>query len=313
MGFTTQHHHPVWLNYHHLYYFRMIAKEGSIARASVRLRLGQSTLSAQLKLLEDSLGQKLFERKNRKLILTEAGKTALAYSNEVFRLGDEMVETLRDHLGTQVVEIQVGLQGGVPEGLLLSLMKNVCRIKDCKLIFHSGKKEELVRELMAHKIDLVLTNDLTSFSGERNLQIRAIQVSDLEVWANPRFESLSKDFPASLQGKSFVLPPLSCKLREDVDQFLKLNGLQVTVFSETQSVRLQRLIAAHGMAFMIASRVSQLEWIAEKKLISLGKLDQLQEEIWIVSAHRRTEDPLITRIIHALCRSSAARQGKNFI
>ena len=313
MGFNTQHHHPVWLNYHHLYYFRTIAKEGSIARASVRLRLGQSTLSSQLKLLEDSLGQSLFERKNRKLILTEAGKTALAYANEVFRLGDEMVETLRDHLGTQVMEIQVGLQGGVPEDLLLSLMRHACQIKECKLIFHTGKDDELVRELVTHKIDLVLTNDLTRFSAERNVQIRAIQVSDLEVWAHPRYESLSKGFPSSLQGRSFVLPPVSCKLREDVDQFFKLNGLQVGVFAETQSVRLQRLIATQGMALMIASHVSQLEWVRDQKLISLGKLDQLQEEIWVVSAHRKTKDPLLTRIVQALCRGSAARQGKNLV
>ena len=83
-----------WLNYHHLYYFKVIATEGSIAKASKTLRLGQPTLSAQLKLLEDVIGQKLFERQNRRLILTDAGRVALDYANEIFRLGSELLDTI---------------------------------------------------------------------------------------------------------------------------------------------------------------------------------------------------------------------------
>lgn len=306
MGFVSQSDHPSWLNYHHLYYFRIIAKEGSIARASTRLRLGQSTLSAQLKLLEDSLGHQLFERKNRQLVLTDAGKTALAYANEVFRLGDEMVGTLRDQCTLQVVSLQIGLIGGVPETLLRSLVSHAKRIQDCRLTFYAGKKEDLIRDLLKHQLDLVLTNDLTALSGERNLQFRSLQVNELEVWAAPQFQGLVENFPHSLQNQSFVLPPVSCKAREDVEQFFRLNSLQVDVFAETQSVRLQRLIAQEGLGLMIASRANQSELLQDGKLISLGKMDQLQEEVWIVSALRKTEDPVIKRMMDALCYSSTA-------
>src|SRR3989338_5357862 len=109
------------LNYHHLYYFKTIAIEGGIAKAAEKLRLGQPTLSTQLKQLEVMVGKPLFERRNRKMILTEAGKAALDYANEIFRLGDEMLEVLQDKLVANATHLQIGALDSVPKSIILSL------------------------------------------------------------------------------------------------------------------------------------------------------------------------------------------------
>ncbi|MEI6834760.1 MAG: LysR family transcriptional regulator [bacterium] len=104
-----------WLNYHHLFYFRTIALEGSVVKAAKRLRLGQPTLSTQLRIFEDHIGQKLFEREARTLRLTEAGKMVLDYANEIFKLGDEMVEAINDRLTSSRVNLTVGALDRFPK------------------------------------------------------------------------------------------------------------------------------------------------------------------------------------------------------
>ena len=116
-----------WLNYHHLYYFRTIAKEGSIARAARTLRLGQPTLSTQLKLLEDSLGRRLFERKNRALFLTEAGKICLEYADGIFRSGSELIQVLEDSSLSGRTDIKIGALDSVPKNLLVNLVRGLLK------------------------------------------------------------------------------------------------------------------------------------------------------------------------------------------
>src|SRR3989344_2207258 len=110
-----------WLNYHHLYYFRTIAQEGGIARAAAKLRLGQPTLSSQLKRLEDAIGRPLFERRNRQMVLTETGRAALDYANEIFQLGEEMIEVLQDKNLRNETHLQIGALDSVPKSVILSL------------------------------------------------------------------------------------------------------------------------------------------------------------------------------------------------
>jgi LysR family transcriptional activator of nhaA len=133
-----------WLNYHHLYYFKVIATEGSIARASKVLRLGQPTLSAQLKLLEDSLGHELFERKNRSLILTESGRVTLEYANEIFKLGRELRETIEERPSKGRVPLQVGVVDTIPKHVSLKLVTHG------KLLFQDIRVQELSGQLSIH-------------------------------------------------------------------------------------------------------------------------------------------------------------------
>jgi len=183
-----------WLNYHHLFYFRAIANEGGIAKAAKRLRLGQPTLSTQLKQFEDAIGHALFDRKAKRLHLTEAGRAALEYANEIFRLGDEMLEVLDDKRILDRVEVQIGAIDTVPKHLTLKLMERALATQKCTIGIAEGRADELMRELRAHKLDLVISNAPPPV-GESGLFARSIAKMPVIVCGSRQFVHLKKNFP----------------------------------------------------------------------------------------------------------------------
>lgn len=150
-----------WLNYHHLFYFKTIALEGSISKAAKKLLLAQPTLSAQLKQFETNLGVELFERKHKKIILTEHGKIALDYATNLFKLGDEMIEVLKDQYSEQKKTIHIGSLDSIPKQIILQIVQKILSNTQCHIVLSEGKPEDLLRELKAHQIDLVVTNFFT--------------------------------------------------------------------------------------------------------------------------------------------------------
>lgn len=289
-----------WLNYHHLYYFRSIANEGSIAKAAKKLSLGQPALSTQLKRLEDSLGVALFERKNRSLVLTEAGRVALEYANEIFRIGDEMVEALQDRLVSQQrVHVQIGALDSVPKHIISSLVESAYRTANCMVSILEGKGDELFRELMAYRIDLVLSNYPPPLGEESGIYARSIAKLPVLVCGASKFASLKKDFPKSLAGKPFVLPTRHSKLRHDLEHFFKVNEISVDSVGETQDTSVQQLLAIAGVGLAPLVEPVARGLIAEKKLINLGQLKSVHEDIWLVSATRRIENPVAAKLMKA--------------
>ena len=146
-----------WINYHHLLYLKTIAEEGSVSKAAEKLKLGQPTLSAQLKQFEEALGVKLFERQHKKLILTEQGKVALDYARSIFKMGSEMYEVLHDRLVPQKPSLSIGALDSIAKQIVLQLVKKAHEIGPCLVTISEGKSDELIRELTSHKIDLLLT------------------------------------------------------------------------------------------------------------------------------------------------------------
>jgi LysR family transcriptional activator of nhaA len=147
-----------WINYHHLNYFRIIALEGSISKAADKLKIGQPTLSAQLKQFEDTIGIQLFERKHKKLIITESGSLALEYANEIFRMGGELLEVLHDRFIPNRPHVQFGALDSVPKYIVLSIAKAALKAGRCTVSLLEGSGDDLLREMSMHKIDLVISN-----------------------------------------------------------------------------------------------------------------------------------------------------------
>jgi LysR family transcriptional activator of nhaA len=284
-----------WLNYHHLFYFRVIAGEGGIARAAEKLRVGQSTLSAQLKQLEEMIGKPLFERRNRKLHLTEAGKAALAYSNEIFRLGDEMLEVLKDNTAENHTHLQIGALDSVPKSVLLSLALEAYKIAPCTVSILEGKGDELYRELRAHRIDLIVSNYSAQMMEEGKVYSRSIAKLPVSVYGSKKFKDLRRSFPQSLDGKPFVLPTVHSKLRHDLNHFFKLHSIQTVPVAETQDTSLQKVFAEHGIGLAPFSAVSKFR---ERNLIRIGKLEGIYEEVWLISAQRKLENPIAAKLMN---------------
>lgn len=291
-----------WLNYHHLYYFWTIATEGSIAKAAEKLRLGQPTLSTQLKQLEDSVGRPLFERRNRKLILTEAGQTALKYANEIFRLGSEMVEAIQDRLpATSKYHVQIGALDSVPKQLTLFLTQSAYEIGPCMVSILEGKGDELMRELLAHRIDILLSNYPPAFANrgveEEKIHARSIAKVPIVICGAPKYQSLIKKFPQSLSGQPFILPTFHSKLRYDLDHYFQLKQLAIHQVAETQDTSLQRLLGQSGAGLIPIAEPAASDLLADKRLIKIGRLEGVFEEFWLVSASRKIENPIAARLM----------------
>ncbi len=283
-----------WLNYHHLFYFRVIANEGGIARAAEKLHIGQPTLSAQLKQLEDMIGRPLFERRNRKLIITDAGRATLDYANEIFRLGDEMLEVLKDRTPEDQSHLQIGALDSVPKNVILSIVMAAYKISPCVVSILEGKGDELFRELRAHKIDLIVSNYPSQALEGAPVFSKSVAKLPVSVYGSKTFADLKRLFPRSLDGKPFVFPTTHSKLRHDLSHYFKLRGIRALPVAETQDTSLQKLLAEHGVGL---APFSEAVGVQEKNLIKLGRLEDVYEEIWLISAQRKLENPIASELM----------------
>lgn len=286
-----------WLNYHHLYYFKTIAREGGIAKAAEKLRLGQPTLSTQLRQLEESLGHLLFDRRKRSLVLTEAGKVALEYAESIFRSGDELMQVLDDKSFSGRTDVKFGALDSVPKRFVLSLMEAALREGNCTVSLLEGRGDELFREMLAHQIDIVVSNYPPTTSEMGKVYSRSVAKVPVTVFGAPKFSSLKKGFPRSLEGQPFVLPTAHSKLRHDLDHYFSVNKLRILPVAETQDTSVQKLLGIEGHGLIPLPEFTTRDLVEEKKLIKLGVLPEVKEEFWLVSAARKIENPIASRIM----------------
>lgn len=287
------------LNFHHLYYFYVIAKEGSIAKAAERLRIGQPTLSTQLRQLETSLGKELFERRKQRLYLSESGKLAYEYADQVFNLGSEMIEALQERLTNNRVHVQIGALDSVPKSIILKTILQAYKLGNCSVSVLEGDGGYLLRELMAHKLDILLAN-YPPQQEAKSIYSKAIAKLKVVVCGAPKFKELKKNFPFSLEGQPFIFPTVHSQLRRDLEHFFKINEIRVDQTAETQDTSLQLLLGKEGVGLIPIAELAAQDLIKEKKLVVLGTLEGIHEEIWLASASRKIENPIAAKLMKAV-------------
>lgn len=286
-----------WINYHHLLYFKTIALEGGIANAAKKLRLGQPTLSTQLKQFETTLGHALFDRSKRQLQLTEAGRLVLGYATEIFRLGDEMLDALSDRHVGQKIQVQIGVADAVPKHITLDLFHSAQSKQDCIVTLAEGHTHELLRELRAHRIDLVLSNDPPHAGDGGGIYAKNIaRVPAVAVGAK-KYGPLAKNFPASLNQQPVILPSIQSKLRHAIDHYFELNGVSPDVVAEVQDTSLQKLMAAHGDGIIILAAPAATELIGNRSLVEIGTMTDVYDELWLFAGKRRLENPVAAQLM----------------
>ncbi|GJL79765.1 MAG: LysR family transcriptional regulator [Nitrospinaceae bacterium] len=284
------------LNYQHLFYFRTVAVEGSVSRAAEKLFLGQPAISLQIKQLEESLGHKLFDRKNRKLILTEAGRAILDYANQIFRLGDELQEVLRDQTFTKRIHLQIGVLDSIPKKLVQLLVEAARKISDCTITVLEGEGDFLFRELLSHKNDLVVSNYPPSIGDTRQFNSRLLASSPISIFGVKKFGHLMRKFPQSLSGQPFILPTLHSKLRHDLDHFFRVSGIAINMIIETQGTGVQKTLGMEGVGLIPLPELSVREIQQNRNLLKLGTLPEVNEDFWLISSPRRIQNPVASAI-----------------
>jgi LysR family transcriptional activator of nhaA len=237
-----------WLNYHHLYYFRTIATEGSVVKAAKKLRLGQPTLSTQLKIFEDHLGQKLFERQARTLTLTEAGKTVYRYADEIFSLGRELEDVVRGRPAGGAIRLVVGVADTLPKLVVQRLLRPAFHLEeDVRVTCIDGPPDRLLTQLSLHEIDLVLSDSPVN----PQLGLRAFNhllgESGVTFFGTAELMKLHRrGFPQSLDGAPFLMPMGNSVLGRSLEQWFDDHGIRPRIRGEFADSALLKVFGGEG-------------------------------------------------------------------
>jgi LysR family transcriptional activator of nhaA len=285
------------LNYHHLYYYKVIANEGSISKAAKKLRLGQPTLSMQLKQFEENIGHPLFDRKNRSLQMTEMGRLVLGYANEIFRLGSEMVDSIHDRPISKKMRLQVGALDSVPKFLLRALMCAAYEIEDCLISVMEGEGLDLVDNLLNHRLDLVISNVSAPNLTTERLYSRSLTKMPLIVVGAEKFKDCAQNFPQSLNGKPFILPTTHSHVRAEIEHWFEKEKIKPNVIAETQDTSLLKSLACEGHGMIAIAEPALRLALAEHSVMKMGELKGFYEELWLISAQRKLQNPIAERLM----------------
>lgn len=288
----------IQLNYHHLYYFKVIATEGSISKAAEKLLLGQPTLSMQLKQFEDHLGHQLFERKNRSLVLTEMGRMVLTYANEIFHLGEEMLKAVEERPRSQKrIHLKIGALDSIPKSMVKSLMNHAYSKGDCHITIHEGLGPDLIHDLVEHRLDLVLSNAAAPSLTDERLYTRSLAKVPLVVCGAAQFVNLRTNFPSSLAGQPFIFPTAHSRVRHEMEHYFEDQHLFVDAVAETQDTALMKQLAADGRGLIVMGEYAVKTGLADGSLIRIGELEGHTEEIWMIAVQRKIQNPIAKELL----------------
>lgn len=292
-----------WLNYNHLYYFRAIAHEGSIAAATKKLNLTQPTISTQLRQLEESLGEQLFERSGRALVLTEAGKIALRYADEIFALGRELRDTLKDRPTGKPVRVTIGVADVVPKLVAYRVLRPAfAAAAEIEMICREGASESLLAALGNHEVDLVIT-DAPSTGPLRSFN-HLLGESGTTFFAAPALaSSAKKNFPKSLEKAPLLMPGEGTQLRRALELWLDSNGIAPRRVGEFDDLALMSAFGSAGSGIFPAPSAIEDEIQTQYNVRVAGRVPELKERFYAVSAERKIRNPIVSAITAAARRA----------
>lgn len=282
-----------WLNYHHLLYFWTVAKKGSIARACEELRLAQPTISGQLRALEENLGEKLFAREGRKLVLTEVGQLVYRYADEIFSLGSELKDVLKGRPRNRPIRLVVGLSDLIPKLIAYRILEPALAVKGgVQIECYEDTPEKLLLSLAAHQLDLVVT-DAPAYSAVRvRVFNHPLGSSGVGLFASPRLANFyHRRFPKSLTGAPFPLPMRNSALRQMIDEWFETHSILPRVLGEFQDTALLTVFGQAGTGIFAAPTAIESEVRRRYRVAKLGDLGRRVVGYYAISADRKIKHP----------------------
>lgn len=287
------------LNYRHLHYFWVVAKEGGIARGAERLGMAIQTVSAQVRALEQSLGYALFKPSGRALVLTEAGEAALSYADQIFQLGEELPGAVRDAATGQALRLRVGISDGLPKLVVRQLLQPVVEEAATRLLCHEDEFDRLLADLALHRLDAVLSD--RAAPANPNLRLYSHKLGEAPLaWFVPvvlQGRKRPRKFPACLDDLPLLLPTGHAAVRPRIDQWLERERLRPRIAGEFEDSALLTAFGLSGLGAFPASSRLQAELLADPRLALLGETPQLLEAFYLISAERRIQHPLVQRLL----------------
>lgn len=284
-----------WLNYHHLYYFWRVARAGSISAACRELLLAPPTISAQIQELERSLGQTLFSRRGRRLALTEAGRMAYRYADEIFSLGREFVDVLQGKAKSTSVEVGVGVNDVLPKPVVYRLIEPIFRLAEpVRVRCIQGTPVQLLPPLAVHELDIVLTDAPPSPDIRVRVFSHLLGESRISLLANPPLaRKLRKGFPQSLDGAPALLPVPGSALRLALEQWFEAQRIRPVVVGHFEDIALLSACGEHGLGFFPGHSVIDDETTRVHGVEKIGEMPKYRAQFYAISVERRITHPAV--------------------
>ncbi len=297
-----------WLNYHHLRYFHAVAREGSVRRASEKLRTSQPSICTQVKQLESALGETLYRRSGRSIVLTDFGRLIYGYADEILALGRELLTIAKRAPSTRTLRLHVGIVDSFPKLLSLDILRPVfAHVPTVQVSCREGKLDDLLGQLAAHRLDAVLADEPPPSGSKVKTFTHPLGVSGVTFCAAPTLaRELAGRFPRNLHGAPMLLPTQNTALRRDLEKWFRTVRVEPVVVGEFEDAALAKIVATEGVGITVVPTVVAAEAIERYGFISVGKTEACEVQLYLITAERRIEHPAV----NLLARTVVARTKK---
>jgi LysR family transcriptional activator of nhaA len=284
-----------WLNYHHLRYFWVVAKQGSLKKAAEKLHVSQPSMSEQIKELEEALGEALFRRSGRSNVLTDAGQIAFRYAEEIFSRGAELANAIKQRPGVQSLRLHVGVADAVPKLVTNEILKPVLAMpQTVHVICREGKMEDLLAQLAAHQLDIVLSDEPPSSSVKFRVFSQLLGESGITFCAAGKLaESLRKGFPESLHNAPALLPAENTAMRRSLEKWFREKQIHPRVIAEFEDGALMKVMGAEGKGFIPVPTVVLHEALTRYRFKVIGAAENCRDQFYAITAERRITHPAV--------------------
>jgi LysR family transcriptional regulator, transcriptional activator of nhaA len=290
------------MNFKHLRYFWATAKAGGIVRAGEQLHITPQTLSAQIKLLEERMGCALFRKRGRRLELTEEGRVALAYADQIFGLGAEMEAAIGHARGAgQVIDCRVGIADAVPKSIAYRLLEPALDVPhQVRLICHEGKFSDLLSQLAVLRLDLVLANEPMNKQMSVKAFNHPLGTTAMSFFCTPALKrTLKGTFPANLNGAPMLLQGSASVLRQRLEFWFNEQEIHTRTVGEFDDGALMKAFGREGRGVFMSPTVLEDETCEQYGVKVLGRTTEVVEEYYAVSIERRIKHPCVAAITQA--------------
>lgn len=289
------------LNYKHLEYFWAVAREGSVTRAAEALHVTQPAISTQIRKLEQRLGERLFRKSGRSLVLTEMGEVVFRYADEIFTLGHELAETVRGQPSDRPLRLTVGVVDAVPKLMAYQLVAPALRMKTpVRLTVRESHPEQLFADLAVHALDLVLSDAPLPSTVNVKAYNHPLGDCGVSVLAVPKLARRYRGgFPASLDGAPFLLPTENTTLRRSLDRWFQAADVHPVTVAEIEDSAVLKVFGQEGAGLFAVPSAVEAQVRAQYGVERVGRIDEIRERFYAISAERRLKHPAVIAITEA--------------
>lgn len=294
---------PAFLNYHHLRYFRTIARELSVTRAAEKLNLSVPALSIQLKQLEESLGQSLFVRGRGGLRLTEAGRVALDYADTIGRAGEELVDVMSNRApGAARQILRIGAVATLSRNFQVEFLRPALHRAEVEVVIRSGAQRELLVALQAHEVDVVLSSSPARRDAETPWHSHLLAEQQVGLVGVPAWKKRRLRFPDDFRDVPVILPSLESNSRAAFDRLTAAAGVRPRILAEVDDMAMLRLLAREGEGLALVPPVVVRDEIEDGMLVETHRIPQIRETFYAITPSRRFPNALVGELVDRMSR-----------